>query len=218
MNIANTIQKYQDKLVAATVQDWFYKREITPNQITYSRFVISFVILLCLFAFHTSTSVILVLFVLGALTDMVDGSLARNTDQITDLGKTMDPLADKTLIFTLFLTSFQTLPHWVIYSVIGMELFNIIASSLYCFILRKVNQANFPGKVKMFLEVVGVLFVLLAQITQDPGWSALSKNVFLLALVFLTMSIIERTFWFLRTERRQIADVESELSEASVKH
>jgi cardiolipin synthase len=204
MQIANTIQKYQDKLVAATVQDWFYKRKITPNQITYSRFVISFVILLCLFVFKIPILGILILFIIGALTDMVDGSLARNTNQITDLGKTLDPLADKTLIFTLFLTSFQTLPHWVIYSVIGMELFNIIVSSLYCFVLRKVNQANFPGKVKMFLEVVGVLFILLAQITQDPGWSALSKNVFLLALVFLTMSIIERTFWFLKTERKQL--------------
>jgi len=204
MNIANTIQKYQDKLVAETVQDWFYKRRITPNQITYSRFVISFVIILCLFIFKTPIFSILILFIIGALTDMVDGSLARNTNQITELGKTLDPLADKTLIFTLFLTSFQTLPHWVIYGVIGMELFNIIVSSTYCFIVRKVNQANFPGKIKMFLEVIGIIFVLLAQITQDPGWSALSKNVFLLALVFLTMSIIERTFWFLKTERKQL--------------
>jgi CDP-diacylglycerol--glycerol-3-phosphate 3-phosphatidyltransferase len=217
MQIANTIQKYQDKLVAVTVQNWFYKRGITPNQITYSRFVISFIILLCLFVFDTPTLGILVLFIAGALTDMIDGSLARNTNQITDLGKTIDPLADKTLIFTLFLSSFQILPHWVIYSVIGLELLNIVASSLYCFVLRKVNQANFPGKVKMFLEVVGILFVLLAQLTQDQGWSILSKNVFVLALVFLTMSIIERTFWFLRTERRRMV-TEDELSEASVKH
>lgn len=164
-----------------------------------------------LFVFDVSVYIIALLFVVGAITDMIDGSLARNTNQITDLGKMIDPLADKFLIFSLFLISFDTIPHWVIYSIIGMELVNILSSFTYCFLLKKVTQANFPGKVKMFLEVMGIVFVLFAQMSGDVRWSALSKNTFMFALLFLVLSIIENTFWFLRKSGQSVVSEDIEI-------
>jgi phosphatidylglycerophosphate synthase len=72
---------------------------IEPNHITYFRFAVC--LFLLLFYAKLSYPQILVVAVLGGLSDFFDGALARSTSRITKLGILLDPLADKFLVLTI---------------------------------------------------------------------------------------------------------------------
>ena len=90
-----SLQKFFDNLIAATILPFIPKR-MTPNQVTALR------ILALPFIFYLLTKESygwgLAIFTIAALTDAVDGAMARKRDQITDLGKVLDAIADKGLI------------------------------------------------------------------------------------------------------------------------
>ena len=75
-----------------------------------------------------------VLFILTALTDMLDGKIARGRNLITDFGKFMDPLADKLLVCSamIALIEMNRIPSWVVIIIIAREFiisgFRLIAS------------------------------------------------------------------------------------------
>ena len=91
-----------------------------PNKITFSRIILTiFILILLVFPFEeagirmpqlfVSEMIVVdikypiagVLFIVAALTDMIDGKLARKTNQVTDLGKMLDAIADKVLVNTI---------------------------------------------------------------------------------------------------------------------
>ncbi|MEO8691616.1 MAG: CDP-alcohol phosphatidyltransferase family protein [Candidatus Saccharimonas sp.] len=99
-------------------------------------------------------------FVLIALTDKLDGILARAWDQITKFGKIMDPLADKALVLLsligLCLTGLAEPFGWIVFGV-------IIARELAVTLLRfqksrsnLIVPANRDGKIKMALQSIGI--------------------------------------------------------------
>ena len=119
--------------------------------------------------------IIFVFFVLASFTDYLDGHLARKNNQVTDLGKFLDPVADKLLINSLVI--FLTAPsifapyipgelHQVGFSVwcaiilvardIVVDALRFIAASK-----GKVISANIFGKLKTVLEMVAIGVVLL---------------------------------------------------------
>ena len=100
-----------------------------PNKITLSRIIIVGMMLIALFALdivywvnpfsvpmlgnsgiNVIDLVICIVFILGALTDKLDGSLARKWNQVTALGKFLDPIADKLLVDSLLI--YLCLPHF----------------------------------------------------------------------------------------------------------
>jgi CDP-diacylglycerol--glycerol-3-phosphate 3-phosphatidyltransferase len=101
------------------------------------------------------------LFVVAALSDRLDGYLARRMDQVTDWGKLADPIADKLLMggTLVTLSALGDLPWWVTV-VIGVRELGITALRLA--VLRYVViPASRGGKVKTALQSVGIgLFVL----------------------------------------------------------
>ncbi|WP_159810325.1 CDP-diacylglycerol--glycerol-3-phosphate 3-phosphatidyltransferase [Cellulomonas citrea] len=114
------------------------------------------------------------LFVLAAVTDKVDGWLARRWGQITDLGKLLDPIADKLLIGTALclLSWVGELPWWITVVVLVRELGITV---LRFFLLRYVVlPASRGGKLKTALQSVAIgLFLLpLAHLPAAVGWVA----------------------------------------------
>ncbi|MDP3804401.1 MAG: CDP-alcohol phosphatidyltransferase family protein, partial [Candidatus Omnitrophota bacterium] len=69
-----------------------------PNKLTVSRILLAAAFLFFLFSKGIASKVIaLFIFLLASFTDLLDGFLAKRTNQITDFGKLMDPIADKIL-------------------------------------------------------------------------------------------------------------------------
>ncbi|MCL4845204.1 MAG: CDP-diacylglycerol--glycerol-3-phosphate 3-phosphatidyltransferase [Acidobacteria bacterium] len=104
------------------------------------------------------------IFGLAALTDWLDGYLARRRRQVTPFGQIMDPLADKLLITAALVSLVQmdAAPAWMVAIIIGRELavtgLRSLAQS------RGVIMPASPlGKVKMIAQVVTILALLLGQ-------------------------------------------------------
>lgn len=101
-------------------------------------------------------------FLLAALTDFLDGRIARKYHLITDFGKLMDPLADKLMLLTALtcLTIAGDLPVWIVILVAAKELF-MIAGGMYMLRRGIVVHAHFIGKAATaaFLLAVTVSFL-----------------------------------------------------------
>jgi len=123
--------------------------------------------------FYFSTSFIgagkliaMILFVVAALTDFVDGWIARRFNQVTDLGKLLDPIADKTLTFVGFLLVFSDVallgvlyPIWFAFIVFFIATFrDFIINALRQFAALKnhVIAAGIFAKIKSFLQFIGI--------------------------------------------------------------
>jgi len=97
-----------------------------PNKLTISRMVLTFIFMFFLFSSGLAAkSVALAVFILASLTDYYDGAIARKTGQITNLGKILDPIADKVLTLAAFLAFVQMglVEAWMVVVIIMRELF-----------------------------------------------------------------------------------------------
>ena len=106
----------------------------------------------------------LVLVLIAGLTDWLDGFLARRLHAAAGMGVVLDPLADKTLLVTLFLSLgyVRQVPESLVYLVIGRDLI-IVLGAVYLRTARKV-QNFFPselGKISTFFQIVLAIMVLL---------------------------------------------------------
>ena len=131
--------------------------------------------------------ILCVFFLLASFTDFLDGYLARKNNQVTDLGKFLDPVADKLLvnsmvIFLIAPTFFApyaseqilTFNVWCAIILIGRD---IVVDALRFIAAQKkiVIAANIFGKAKTVLQMVAITFVLLNGFPFnyfDAGWPA----------------------------------------------
>lgn len=120
--------------------------------------------------------IIFVFFVLASFTDYLDGHLARKNNQVTDLGKFLDPVADKLLVNSIVV--FLTAPS-VFARYIPSDCYPLISFNVWCAILLvardivvdalrfiaaskgKVIAANIFGKLKTVFEMIAICAVLL---------------------------------------------------------
>ena len=121
------------------------------------------------------------LFLIMAISDGVDGYLARKRDQITKLGAFLDPIADKLLVTSasLLLASQRghvgdfLLPPTVVVFIIGKDLFLLIGFVIVYLITSKIHIAPvFIGKLATTLQLSMVAGVLIAPEVSAllPGW------------------------------------------------
>ncbi len=109
------------------------------------------------------------LFVLAAATDRVDGYLARKYNLVTDLGKLLDPIADKLLIGAalVLLSALGDLPWWVTIVILARELG--ITLMRFAVLKYTVMPASRGGKLKTVLQSVAISIFLLP-LDQMPSW------------------------------------------------
>ena len=142
-----------------------------PNKLTLARVILvpvcMFFIVYPVFGEIWTPIVALVIFSLTSLTDMVDGRIARKYNLITDLGKFLDPVADKLLIigcYTAILVAHReeaplcNVAFWCLFLIFFREL---AVTSLRAMVMGKVDvAANIWGKIKTVSQMVCVIVVI----------------------------------------------------------
>jgi cardiolipin synthase len=106
----------------------------------------------------------LYVFALAAVTDGLDGLVARSRDQRTPLGTFLDPLADKFTLVTSFVlfSYYGWIPLWLTITVISRDIIVVTGWVLLFFITRTLKvEPSVPGKLAIALEFVLVCYVLL---------------------------------------------------------
>lgn len=125
----------------------------------------------------------LVLLVLAASTDGIDGAIARKRNLVTNLGKILDPIADKALLSgALIVLSIQgAVPWWAT----GMILVREFGITVYRLVVakRRVIAASGGGKFKTVLQIIGVSMAVAPFDFLGPWWSWLTQGVILFAVV-----------------------------------
>jgi CDP-diacylglycerol--glycerol-3-phosphate 3-phosphatidyltransferase len=134
-----------------------------PNALTLSRiFLIPIFVLVFLEPTPNRSLAAAAVFGLAALTDAMDGYLARRWGTVTRLGKLLDPIADKLLILTalFLLVDFDLVEAWVAIVLAGREL---VVTGLRTVAAREGIDLTpeTTGKVKMVAQVVAILFLIL---------------------------------------------------------
>ncbi len=128
-----------------------------PNILTIIRFLLVPVFLSVFFAGHLYTA--LAIFVLAQITDVVDGYIARKYNMITDFGKVMDPLADKTIriatVISFVAIKVITIPVLVLYLLPDVFL---IISSAFLYNRNYVVSSNKYGKTSAV--ILGIAIIL----------------------------------------------------------
>src|SRR4051812_34726334 len=147
-----------------------------PNYITIGRIVVvPLLVVVLLTPVSESTLGIsgyalgIVLFLAAALTDIFDGYLARRRNQVSTLGKFLDPIADKLLIASalIVLVEKHLAPAWAVVVILGRE---FIVTGLRSVAAAEgiIIQAQSLGKIKMWAQCVAIVALLVAGATGNP--------------------------------------------------
>ncbi|MGI6084453.1 MAG: CDP-diacylglycerol--glycerol-3-phosphate 3-phosphatidyltransferase [Acetivibrionales bacterium] len=100
-------------------------------------------------------------FVLASITDMVDGNIARKYNMITELGKFLDPIADKLLVTSALIALIKTdnLSVWAVFIIIAREFiitgFRVVAAGR-----GVVIAADKWGKIKTIVQIAAIVAIL----------------------------------------------------------
>ena len=110
-----------------------------------------------------------VIFLAAALTDYLDGRLARSRGQVTRLGQLLDPIADKLLISAalISLVENQLAPAWAVVIIIGRE-FAVTGLRSVAAVEGIVISASKMGKFKMLAQVVTVALLIASSVGGRP--------------------------------------------------
>ncbi len=131
-----------------------------------------------------------ILFVIAALSDLLDGYIARKHNLVTNFGKFMDPLADKLLVSSALIcfVALKTVPAWIVIIIIAREFiisgFRLIASDN-----GVVIAASWWGKLKTNVQMVMSVMLI---VNLDYGWmNVLEQIAIYLALALTVISLID---------------------------
>ncbi|NNF99784.1 MAG: CDP-diacylglycerol--glycerol-3-phosphate 3-phosphatidyltransferase [Desulfobacteraceae bacterium] len=141
---------------------WIKDAVKDPNKLTLFRILAAPVIIILLLEPNRITTCFAALiFSAAAITDYFDGYLARRKGLVSNLGKVMDPVADKLLVSSAFimLAALNWIPAWVVCVIVGRELAvtglrNIIAQN------RKDVSASNLGKYKTGFQIAAIIPLL----------------------------------------------------------
>ena len=172
-----------------------------PNQITFARLA-SLPLFMFLILFQTTITTVLaiVLFVLAAASDVVDGYLARSYRQTTLFGKFADPIADKLLVAGALIAFVQLgeLSAATVMVIIARE-FLVTGLRILAVAEGKVISASVMGKLKTISHIALVLAILIGRsFALGPG-GATAKSICLYVAIALTL--ISGGEYFYRSRR-----------------
>lgn len=179
-----------------------------PNKLTIFRIILVPIMVIIPFLGLQSTVfgipltwfLIEIIFIIAAITDKLDGHIARSRNQITTFGKFLDPIADKILVLAamIMLVEAARLPAWIPIIVLFRE---FVVSGYRLIAVEKggkVIAASVWGKLK---TVTQMLALILALVDMNPYFAILTGKItggaFLLNLVssvLMTISVIATIF------------------------
>ena len=136
-----------------------------PNKLTLARCIMTPIFLaFMVITFPHHYAAALLVFVLASLTDWLDGHIARKHNLVTNLGKFLDPLADKALTTAAYLGLMHVVSNrslvWALFLVLIRE-FAVTSVRLMAAKDGVVVAASFAGKLKTVLQMVSIICSLL---------------------------------------------------------
>ena len=170
----------------------FLAHERLPNALTLLRVLLVPVFAWFLFRSTKADAIFAaMIFLFAAITDFVDGYLARKHRTVSSFGKLADPIADKALTGVAFigLSINYDLPWWMTIAMLGRELVVTVARLLIKG--KQIVAANLGGKVKTVVQIVAVIAWLLASVVP-------LGNLPLIALWTALAITLGTGIWYLR--------------------
>ena len=155
-----------------------------PNYLTLARIVIVPLLVVVLLTpvadrwFGISGYVLaIIIFLIASFTDILDGHLARRRNQVSTLGKFLDPVADKLLISAVLIVLVEKhlAPSWAVVVILGRE---FIVTGLRAVAASEgiVIQAQNIGKLKMWAQCVAIVSLLIAAAAGNPPVSNFGQD------------------------------------------
>lgn len=167
------------------------------NKLTTLRILLIPVFLLILYLdFINARYWALAVFILASLTDFADGYIARHYHQITNVGKFMDPLADKMLVMAAmcYFVERGEMPGWALAAVLFRE-FAVSGMRLCAVEQGRVIAAAMSGKVKTFSTMIALCVML---ITSAP-WCPVPRTLnFICIAVIVGTTLYSGVEYFIR--------------------
>lgn len=140
-----------------------------------------------------------VIFIIAALTDKLDGYIARSRNQITKFGKFMDPLADKLLVTSALvaLVEYGMVPTWMAMIIIGREfavtgLRSIAASE------GIVIAASWWGKIKTVTQMIAIICALITLIFR---WQYLKNVTYIILIIAVIATLVSGIDYFVKNKK-----------------
>lgn len=123
----------------------------------------------------------------AALTDVLDGYLARKFNEVTEMGKIIDPLADKIIIGTVVIKLFLLgqVPNYYFWMILGRDVLIFTGGIIISKKLQKVLPSNVLGKLTV-VSIGLVLFFIIAQINRS---GLFFKGLYLLSILLIFASL-----------------------------
>ena len=159
-----------------------------PNSITLSRLLGLPVVVYCLYSDVLTVRWIgFGAFIVAALTDWLDGYLARKLDLVTDLGKFLDPLVDKLLILIplLILIDLHLVPAVGVCLILAREL--TIAG--WRVNQTQVSGANIWGKAKTISQIIAIAITIAPLSSTSLPWSIANWQIYGLVAFWLSVAL-----------------------------
>ena len=185
-----------------------------PNKLTAGRLLLCLVFTLSLeLTTRYAGLLAFFIFVAASLTDWLDGYLARRLNLVTDLGKLLDPLADKILVSAAYigLVAHGLAPAWIVVFIIARE-FLITGLRTLAAAKGVIMAAERLGKHKTISQIVTVLLGLALLSFHQLGWYAeyldFVQNWLLKPLLWLTLfiTIFSGAAYFVKNYRLVLAE------------
>jgi len=190
-----------------------------PNQLTVTR-----IILTPIFAFlflsndKTLNQISLVVFLIAALTDWYDGWLARKYNYISELGKFLDPLADKILTSTAFFAFVYIglLNFWMVLIIVVRDLV-VTLLRVYGQYKKRTFSTSFLAKLKTSLQMIFLYYLLVVYVGIekelfnfiDRSWSdiLLNKDFINYSMILITLITVYTGIEYLYTNRFTLKEI-----------
>lgn len=197
-----------------------------PNRLSIYRIILSLVLIIIpyipsvdrlIWNMPLSNIIMAIIFLIGSITDILDGKIARKKKLITDFGKFLDPLADKILVLTalVILVDLGKVPVWIPVIVLTREFavsgYRLIASTKS----GEVIAASIWGKIKTITQMIAVFLIFL---DNYPIFSFMNKELNIYEAIFngfgsiiLIISVIATVFsgWdYLKNMKQILKDPE----------
>lgn len=175
-----------------------------PNKLTISRMIMIPVFVLFFYLNFTGHYfVALAVFAIASLTDLLDGKIARKYNLVTNLGKFLDPIADKALVLSAF-TVMLTVPMFFTY---GLQSWTIIFAGcgVALIVLREIAVSGFRmvaansgmviaadifGKYKTVCQDVSIIVLLLGAGIVELTDSIVANVVMYFGFAFFALAVI----------------------------
>ena len=137
-----------------------------------------------------------VLFILGCVTDFLDGRIAWKQNLVTDFGKFIDPVADKLLVLTtlIMLIHLQLMPAWIVIIILCREL-AVDGLRMVAVTKGQVIAAGPLGKWKTACQMVLISAILILNFSVFDAWP-----LTVLAIIVVALTLISAVDYFVRNK------------------